>query len=486
LRPDFVEAHYNLGVLFNDRSQLDEAIASYQRVLALNPAYTDARNNLGNTLKERGEFTAALAAFRQALAATPDRPSVHSNLIFTLYFDPESTEPMIAEEQQRWNQRFSEPWKRRVPPHDNHRDPDRRLRIGYVSPDFWDHVVGRNLRPLFQYRDPRHFEVVCYSGVARPDELTAEFQRHADLWRSTTGVSNDALAEKIRADNIDILVDLSLHSSGNRLAVFTRQPAPVQVSFAGYPESTGVDAIGYRMSDRWLEAEMRQRQPAEQVFLLDSFWCYDPCGVEMKVNPLPAQSSGRITFGCLSNFNKVNEPVLRLWARVLKEVATARLVILCDEGSHRQRTADFLAREGLAADRLEFLPRGPRREYLELYHRLDIALDPFPYNGHTTSLDALWMGVPVVSLAGERPLSRAGVSILNNLGLAELVAYLEDEYVSIANRLSHDLPHLAELRHSLRARMEASVLMDAPRFADNIESAYRAMWRQWCANKAGA
>jgi protein O-GlcNAc transferase len=291
--------------------------------------------------------------------------------------------------------------------------------------------------------------------------------------------------------------------------MFARRPAPVQVSFAGYPETAGVEAIEYRISDRWLEAEEnpgRERSPSvphlrcasrdatersasvpypdgkERVFLVDSFWCYDPCGVDLLPNALPAQANGWLTFGSLNNFCKINEPVLRLWARVLGAVKASRLILLSARGSHRQRVIDLLAQAGVKAERVDFVEPCPRLAYLELYHQLDIVLDAFPYNGHTTSLDALWMGVPVVSLAGDRPVSRAGLSQLSNLGLQEFVARSETEYVEIATGLAHDLPRLAELRRVLRARMEASVLMDAERFTRGIEAAYRTMWRQWCGN----
>jgi protein O-GlcNAc transferase len=440
----------------------------------------------------------ALAAYRRALHLQPERAEVHSNLVYTLQFHPGADAARIAGEQQCWNQRFGEPLRSSVPLHLNERNPERRLRVGYVSADFRDHVVGRNLVPLFRNHDRENLEIVCYSGVLRPDGVTAEIRRHADLWRHTPGVTDEALAAAIRQDGVDILVDLAQHMAGNRLPVFARQPAPVQVSFAGYPAGTGVEAIGYRISDRYLEAEMEDGRseiggasselrsfisdlrPAEEVLFIDSFWCYDPCGMEVEVNALPAQDNGRVTFGSLNNFCKINEGILKVWARVLGRVKDSRLVLLSPLGSHRQRTWEFLEREGIAASRVEFVALHPRREYLELYHGLDIVLDPFPYGGHTTSLDALWMGVPVVSLAGERSVSRAGLSQLTHLGLRELVASSEDDYVGIAGQLAGDLPRLAELRRTLRPRMEASVLMDAPRFARQIEAAYRSVWRQWC------
>jgi predicted O-linked N-acetylglucosamine transferase (SPINDLY family) len=246
-----------------------------------------------------------------------------------------------------------------------------------------------------------------------------------------------------------------------------------------------LEAIGYRISDRYLEggAGNTESERKEHVHLIDSFWCYDPCGIEIPVNSPPAQEDGRVTFGCLNNFCKVNEPVLRLWARVLEQVKDSRLILQSVAGSHRQRALEILEREGVRAHRVEFVGLRPRRAYLELYHRLDIVLDPFPYNGHTTSLDALWMGVPVVNLVGKPSVSRGGLSQLSNLGLQELLAFSEDDYVKIAAQLAHDFPRLAGLRKTLRPRMEASLLMDAPRFAHNIETAYRTMWQHWCAEQ---
>jgi len=482
IKPDYPVCHYNLGNVLKDQGHLDEAIAEYRCALRLQSNLWEACNNLGNALKDQGEIAEAIAAYRRAHELNPGHAEVNSNIVFTLHFLPGQNGEAIAHEQKCWNERFGASASRAARRHDNDRNPERRLRIGYVSPDFRKHAVGWNLMPLFERHDRGNFEIVCYSGVIRPDEVTAELQKRAQHWRGTVGVSDEALAEMIRQDGVDILVDLSLHTNGNRLPVFAWQPAPVQVSFAGYPESTGVESIKYRISDRYLEGGTVRGANAseEQVCLIDSFWCYDPGGVEVKVNALPAKENGRVTFGSLNNFCKINEPLLKLWARVLAEVRDAHLVFLCGFGQHRQRTCAVLEQEGVAPERVEFAEPGSRRAYLELYHRLDVVLDPFPYNGHMTSLDALWMGVPVVSLAGQTPLARGGLSILTNLGLPELVAESEEEYVAIAARLASDLPRLAELRQTLRARMEASVLMDAERFARGIEGAYRAMWRQWC------
>jgi len=487
LKPNYSDAYNNLGVALAAQGRGDEAVAAFCRALELRPDWAEIHNNLGNALKDLGELDAAIAAFRRALHFKPEDARTHSNLIYTLLFHPGHTGRAIAEEHRVWNRQFGDPLQQFVRPHGNDPAVARRLRIGYVSPDFREHVVGRNLLPLLERHDSRSFEILCYSGVVHPDKLTDEFRRHARQWRSTVGVGDEALAGMIREDGVDILVDLTQHMAGNRLPMFARQPAPIQVSFAGYPGSTGLEAIEYRISDKYLEADYADEEIGrkEQIHLIDSFWCYDPCGVEIGLNGLPANESGRVTFGCLNNFCKVNKPALKLWAQVLGKVTDSRLVLLSGVGEHRQRALKAFASEGVEAHRVQFVEYRPRCEYLELYHGLDIALDTFPYNGHTTSLDALWMGVPVVSLAGNTPVSRGGLSQLTNLGLPELVAHSEAEFVTIAVNLARDLPRLAHLRSTLRNRMEQSVLMDAPHFARNIEAAYQKMWQHWRASGSG-
>jgi len=525
LHPNFPDAYYNLGIALYGKALLDKAITSYGQAIALRPHYPEAYSNLGNALTDQGQLDEAIAAYRQAIALKPNYPEAHSNLVLTLHYHPSHDAETIGEEQRRWARQHAAALKVFIEPHSNDRHPNRRLRIGYVSPDLRDHVVGRYLMPLFEHHDRTQFELWCYAGVRRPDEVTARFQSLTDQWRSTVGLVDQQLAELIRKDGVDILVDCSLRSAENRLRVFACQPAPVQVSYAGYPGSTGLEAIEYRISDRWLESELGdgnsefgvrsaecgistqkctagsasqigdsgpdiphsafQISHSEQVFLIDSFWCYDPRGADLPVGALPAMESEGVTFGCLNNFCKVNERVLALWARILGRVEGSRLLLLSPAGSHRERTLAVLRQLGVERSRVEFVARGPWREYLEWYHRIDIGLETFPYNGHTTSLDAFWMGVPVPALVGTLPVARAGLSHLMNLGLPELVARSEDEYVNLVVALAGDLPRLAELRATLRERMKASVLMDAPRYARQIEAAYRAMWRQWCAQKPG-
>jgi protein O-GlcNAc transferase len=485
LKPDDPEIHTNLGNALWEGGRTEEAICAYRGALQLKPDYLKAHNNMGVALARQGQLAEAMTAYRHALRLEPDLAWVHSNLIYALHFHQDYNGRMIADEQRRWNRLFSEPLKQYIQPHANDCTPERRLRVGYVSPDFRDHPVGRYVLPLFERHDCEQFEILCYSGVLKPDWMTERFRTLTGKWRNIVGVPDARLAEMIREDSVDILVDLSQHMAGNRLPVFARKPAPIQVSFAGYPESTGLEAIEYRISDRYLEtgphdAAVRQ----ERVCLIDSFYSYDPRGIEVEVNPLPALENGTVTFGCLNNLCKVNERVLSLWARVLGEVKNSRLVISSPAGSHRQRTQEAFGREGVAASRVEFVDFRPRREYLELYHRLDVLLDTFPYNGGVTTCDALWMGVAVVSLAGKTPVSRAGVSLLTNVGLPELIARSETEYVNIASRMAGDLPHLAELRSAIRDRMKTSAVMNASGFTRQVEQVYREAWETWCAKQS--
>jgi protein O-GlcNAc transferase len=483
IMPNYAEAHSNLGNALRDKGQLDEAIAAYRQAITLISGSPEVHYNLGIALADQGQLDEAIAASRQAIALNPNFPEAQSNLVFALHYHVAYDAQAIAEEQRRWDRQHAEPLRKFIQVHSNDRSPDRRLRIGYVSPDFRDHVVGRNLLPLFQRHDRRQFEITCYSQVTCPDAMTGLFQQNADGWRNIVGHSDEQVAKQIREDRIDLLVDLALHSANNRLLVFARKPAPVQVTFAGYPGSTGLSTIDYRLSDPYLDPPgMDESVYSEQTIRLpDSFWCYDPLeNRDISVNSLPALATTSITFGCLNSFCKVNDDVLDLWAGVLRHVENSRLLLLAPDGSHRQRTLDRLSQEGIAAARVEFVPRRSRREYLEVYHGIDLGLDSFPYNGHTTSLDSYWMGVPVVTLVGQTAVSRAGWCQLSNLGLTELAAQSAEQFVRIAVQLAADLPRLKELRSTLRQRMEQSPLMDAPKFARNIEAAYRQMWQKWC------
>ena len=333
--------------------------------------------------------------------------------------------------------------------------------------------------PLLSNHDHRQCEIFCYADVARPDAVTERLRGYADVWRSTVGLSDQQVADLVRSDQIDILVDLTMHTANNRLLVFARKPAPVQVAWLAYPGTTGLSTIDYRLTDPYLDPPglFDAFYSEESIRLPDTFWCYDPLTDQPPVNALPALENGFITFGCLNNFCKVNDGCLALWAQVLQAVPQSRLLLLAPRGQAREHVLARLEQEGIAAPRVEFADRQPRLEYLKLYHRIDMALDPLPYNGHTTSLDAFWMGVPTLTLVGKTVVGRAGWSQLCNLGLQELAAETPEQYVALAARLAGDLSRLQELRGTLRQRMLRSPLMDGKRFARHVEQAYRQMWQ---------
>jgi predicted O-linked N-acetylglucosamine transferase (SPINDLY family) len=480
LRPEYAEAIFNMANALHDAGKPDEAATQYRRAIALKEDYPGAWVNLGNVLKDQGRLDEALAAFAHARALEPGGPAEH-NYLYTLQYHAAATSEQILAEHRQWYERVS----RRIPAlnrWDNDADPDRILRVGYVAPDFRDHCQSFFTVPLLSSHARDRVRVYCYSDVAKPDAITRRLQGYADVWHDVSEMTDEELTRLVQFDRIDILVDLTLHMAKNRLLAFARRPAPVQITWLGYPGTTGLSAIDYRLTDPYLDPPGQHDDwyTETSIRLPHSFWCYDPLTDRPAVNDLPALSTGHVTFGCLNNFCKVNDGVLQLWARVLGAVPGSRLLVLADPGSHCQRVHGRFAQLGIAAERVEFIAKCRRAEYLKLYHRIDIGLDTVPYNGHTTSLDSLWMGVPVVTLVGQTVVGRAGLSQLSNVGLPELVAYSHEEYVEVATGLASDLGRLADLRRGLRARMQRSPLMDAPAFARGIEAAYRTVWRRWC------
>ncbi len=485
LDPRFAAAHFNLANALHHQGHLDEAATEFRHTLALTPQEPCVLSNLSSTLAELGQLDEAIALCHEVVRLLPGEPAVHSNLVSLLRLHPSANAQALAEAQREWGRQFAEPQSATLKPHTNPRDPDRRLRIGYVSPDFRVHATLFFLAPLFQEHDHRQFEIHCYSSVARSDEGTEHLRRLVDVWHDVRHLSDSELAETIRADAIYVLVDLSMHTSGNRLPLFARKPAPVQVSWLAYVGATGLAAIDYRITDCYFDPPAAHDAGAnEKPFRLPNSWCcYQPILDDVPVNALPALSAGHVTFGCLNNFLKLNESTLTRFAGVLQAVERSRLILLAPIGSPRQCLTDFFHEHGITLDRIDFAIVGSRADYLRQYHRIDLALDTLPHNGMATTCETLWMGVPVITQVGATIEGRAGLSLLSTLGLPDLITHSADEFVSAARRLAVDLPTLAEWRAALRSKMQASPLMDAPRFARNIEAAYREMWRKWCEAK---
>jgi len=392
----------------------------------------------------------------------------------------------------------------------NDPSPERRLRIGYISPDFRTHSVAHFIEPVLAGHDPKEVEIFCYANHAKGDELTERLKGYAHHWREIRGRSDDAVADLIQRDKIDILVDLALHTGDNRLLVMARKPAPLQGTWLGYASTSGLKAIDFRLTDAWIDPPgISEQYSVEQLIRLpQTQWVYRPPSNAPDVSPPPAQKNGVVTFGVATNLAKINEPTIEFWTQILRatpgsilaikagglrdrpsEAALAISPLLARYGGDqvweqlREYLCDLLARGGISQDRLRLEGASPLPDYFNWYSGIDMILDTFPFAGGTTTCHALYMGVPVVTRTGNLSVSRVGSSILHNIGLGELVTETPEEFVKTAMSLAQDRPRLAELRRTLRQRMQQSPLMDEPRFVRNLEAAYRELWQQWCASK---
>lgn len=486
LGPELMEPYNNLGITFYPLGRLDESIAALRKAIQVRDE-PYIHSNLGNALRDAGQLDEAITAYRRAAAARDF--TAYGNLLVALYFHPDYDSKRLYDEHAAWARRYVQPLGPPPLNHDNDRNPDRtstssiesRLRVGYVSHRLGNRPIGRLLLPLLANHDRDAFEVYCYCDIATDDHVTRDLRSHVAVWRDTGKLSDERFVEMVRKDRIDILIDLTMHMAGSRLLAFARKPAPVQVTYLAYAGTTGVKAIDYRLTDALLDPPDRDDSVyfEKSVRLPRTYWCIAVPPEAPQLPQFPAGRSGPITFGCLNSYFKVTPQALRTWAELLREVPNSRLILHAAEGSHRQRARELFASEQVDPERIGFVGFVPIEAYFQQYQDIDIALDPFPYPGGTTTLDALWMGVPTVTLAGKTAHSRGGLSILTNVGLADLVATSPQQYVEIAARLAGDLPRLAELRATLRSQMQSSPLMDGKQFARDAEAAYRQMWKDW-------
>ena len=487
LRPKVTDTMFLRAILLRDLLRVDEAVDAIKEVIELEPDNLGALTSLGYTYLERGDLDEAMAALKRSVEMRPDAQT-HSNVLMTINYHPGYSPAELLAAHRGWAELHEKPYIAKWKPHQNDRSPDRKLRVGYVSPDFRGHSVSYFLTPILEHHDHGQVEVFGYAHVMAPDMHTWRLRAKIDQWRETAGRNAEELADLIREDRIDILVDLAGHTGNNALTVFVRKPAPVQINMIGFPSTTGLTSIDYRITDARCDppgvsdpfnTETLWRMP-------DIFWCYSPPERTPEIGALPADDNrGGVTFSSVNNFTKVTPHVQRRWAQILRRVPNSRLIFqttaMSSEHTKRKVTALF-ASEGVDAQRLEFRKWSDFNSYVTLLERSDITLDPWPFNGGTTTCHSLWMGAPVISVEGRTHAARMGLSMLSCIGLPELCAKSEEDYVDVAVKLAGDLQHLRELRATMRQRLLASPLLDGKRFTRNLESAYRQMWHKWCAS----
>jgi predicted O-linked N-acetylglucosamine transferase (SPINDLY family) len=480
--PENHETHYNRGRNFAAQSKRDEARACYENAIRIKADYGDAIHNLGVISSEQGYLDRAADCYRKALALRPDDQVIRSSLLLLSHYfadyDPEAT----FAEHLAWGQQVEEKVSAQRLSPSRVRDPQRRLRIGYVSGDFHTHVMGRYSEAVIAAHDRGQVEVFCYANLHKEDEYSRRIRAAADHWRSVPELPDLHLAELILADEIDILVDLAGHTGSNRLRVFALKPAPVQVTHCGYPDTTGLAAIDYRLTDPHCDppGQTERWYREKVVHLPETHWCYAPPPHTPEVGPLPAREPGLVTFASFNNPAKITESMIGVWAKILSELPQSRLVVQTGVGrAGDERVLSVFAAHGIAGERVRFLGREGGEAYFRLYHDVDICLDTYPYAGCNITADALWMGVPVVTRAGPTCVTRLGLSAIVLAGLADLVTHTPEAYVQAAVRLAQDLPRLRELRGQLRERVR-STLGNVPRFTRQLEAVYRQMWKAYC------
>jgi predicted O-linked N-acetylglucosamine transferase (SPINDLY family) len=482
-RPDWADALYNHGCVLKKLMRLTDAESAFRRALAADPAHVRAYRMLGGVLLGQCRADEALALYRTARERCPDDFDLESAELFALNSSEQIAEDELFARHAAFGSRIEQAHPPRFTPFRNVRDPGRRLRIGYVSGDFCYHVVTLFTLPVIERHDRSAVEVYCYSTGGRVDEYTRQISARADVWRDVSSLSATALADAINRDSIDILVDLGGHSGIPQLAVFAQQPAPVQATWLGYLNTTGLTRIHYRISDRYADPPgLTDPYHTEKLVRLPhSQWCFRPFISVASAEMPPFVRNGHVTFGSFNQALKISRAARRLWADILQRVPDSRLVILgVAEGRARDSlVADIASAESERA-RITVLPYVSLQDYYSWLNRVDIALDTVPYSGGTTSCDALWMGVPVVTAPGSRPSSRSTASILSTAGLPEWIASSPEDYVRLAAEYARDEARLVRLRKSLREKLRQSPLMDEERFVRDVESAYRHMWRDWC------
>ncbi|MHC4425263.1 MAG: O-linked N-acetylglucosamine transferase, SPINDLY family protein, partial [Planctomycetota bacterium] len=475
-----------LGRLCQRKGRLTDAVEYQKKAMEAEPSNTGIWDSCALNLIRTGKIQEGINLLRKAVEKVPANAAIHANLLWYLHYLPETDPQALFDEHKRWG-RMHAPVSMAETSHENDPDPDRRLRIGYISPDLRRHSVAYNFQAFLNGRDYRAVEVYGYGDIARPDEMTDYFKQKFDRYRNICGIDDKAVARLIEQDKIDILVEIGGHTPGNRLLALAYKPAPIQVDYGGI-DTSGMEQIDYRLTDSLLDSpETQKLYTEESVYLPGGLFCYKPVDFTPPVAPLPATRKGHLTFGSFNNNLKVNSYIMSLWAEVLKRNDGSRLLMKFRGGNDR-KVADYYLQQfeqfGIGRDRVQIYGRIAPSEHLQLYGEVDITLDTYPLNGGITTLESLWSGVPVISLVGRNSfLSRAGLSILSRVGLETFATSVPEEYIAKATALAANLEELAKMRVSMRQRMAGSILCDATAYAGSVEAAYRNMWHRWCRSR---
>ncbi|KAM7265773.1 hypothetical protein ACFE04_003456 [Oxalis oulophora] len=488
IKPNFSQSLNNLGVVYTVQGKLDAAASMVEKAILANPTYAEAYNNLGVLYRDAGNITMAIDAYEQCLKIDPDSRNAGQNRLLAMNYIDEGHDDKLFEAHRDWGRRFMMLFSQYTS-WDNLKDPERPLVIGYVSPDYFTHSVSYFIEAPLAYHDYANYKVVVYSAVVKADAKTNRFRdkvlKKGGVWRDIYGIDEKKVASMVREDKIDILVELTGHTANNKLGMMACRPAPVQVTWIGYPNTTGLPTIDYRISDSLADQpDTKQKHVEDLVRLPKCFLCYTPSPEAGPICPTPALSNGFVTFGSFNNLAKITPKVLQVWAKILCAVPNSRLVVKCKPfccDSVRQRFLTTLEQLGLESQRVDLLPLILlNQDHMQAYSLMDISLDTFPYAGTTTTCESLYMGVPCVTMAGPVHAHNVGVSLLTNVGLPHLVAKNEDEYVQLALQLASDVTALSNLRMSLRDLMSKSPVCDGPNFILGLESRYRKIWRRYC------
>ena len=485
LRPDLAEARIALADLYERLERPDEAERQYESAIQIPPTHPGALFNFGMFCLAQGRLKEASDLFAKAKSFAPGMRDAESAVLFALNFRTDLDPETIADRHRAVGEMITSGAIRPFTSWSNGSDPERKLRIGYVSGDFFLHPVAHFLEPVLEHHSSRNVETFCYSSYYTPDPVADSLRQKSHHWRDVHEMDDRRFIECIRQDEIDVLVDLSGHTNRNRLHVFASHPAPVQITWLGYLNTTGLAAMDYRVCDWHTDPDGAEPLYTEKLLRMpDSQWCYTPwCPAESVAHPHPDQPEA-VVFGSFNQVAKISDASIQIWARILRELPDARLFVMdVRQAATGRQLCERFAKHGVEASRLTFRGRESLEGYYASVGQADIALDTFPYNGATTTLDALWMGVPVVALRGERSISRSSYSILKTLEAEELIALSVDEYVAINVRLATDVAWRSQLRMTLRRRLETSPLMDAAKFTQALEQHYRAVWRTWCASQ---